>query len=50
MRPGIGEMRVFPSIWGHWAGGEFDFLLLFELCVLIADEWMYQVLVTAKKI
>lgn len=22
MGPGIGEMRVFPSIWGHWAGGE----------------------------
>jgi hypothetical protein len=22
MRPGIGEMRVFPSIWGHWAGGK----------------------------
>jgi hypothetical protein len=50
MRPGIGEMRVFPSIWGHWAGGKFDVLLLFESCVLIADEWMYQVLVTAKKI
>jgi len=23
MRPGIGELKVFPSIWGHWAGGEF---------------------------
>jgi hypothetical protein len=22
MRPGVGEMRVFPSIWGHWAGGK----------------------------
>lgn len=22
MRPGIGELKVFPSIWGHWAGGE----------------------------
>ncbi|KAF2726760.1 homoserine acetyltransferase family protein [Polyplosphaeria fusca] len=21
MRPGIGELKVFPSIWGHWAGG-----------------------------
>ncbi|RMY87277.1 hypothetical protein D0864_06891 [Hortaea werneckii] len=21
MRDGIGELRVFPSIWGHWAGG-----------------------------
>ncbi|KAH4612012.1 hypothetical protein HBH82_028370 [Parastagonospora nodorum] len=21
MRKGIGELRVFPSIWGHWAGG-----------------------------
>ena len=23
MRPGVGELKVFPSIWGHWAGGEF---------------------------
>ena len=23
MRPGIGELRVFPSIWGHWAGGTY---------------------------
>lgn len=22
MRPGIGELKVFPTIWGHWAGGE----------------------------
>lgn len=21
MRPGIGQLAVFPSIWGHWAGG-----------------------------
>ncbi|EAW07293.1 homoserine acetyltransferase family protein [Aspergillus clavatus NRRL 1] len=21
MKPGVGELRVFPSIWGHWAGG-----------------------------
>ncbi|KAI7203199.1 homoserine O-acetyltransferase [Hortaea werneckii] len=21
MRDGIGELKVFPSIWGHWAGG-----------------------------
>ncbi|KAM0713726.1 hypothetical protein Q7P37_010688 [Cladosporium fusiforme] len=24
MRPGIGELKVFPSIWGHWAGGPGD--------------------------
>ncbi|KAI9660456.1 MAG: hypothetical protein M1821_009806 [Bathelium mastoideum] len=24
MRPGIGEMAAFPSIWGHWAGGPGD--------------------------
>jgi homoserine acetyltransferase len=24
MRPGVGELRVFPSIWGHWAGGPGD--------------------------
>ena len=22
MKPGIGTLKVFPSIWGHWAGGE----------------------------
>lgn len=27
MRPGIGELRVFPSIWGHWAGGESLFFI-----------------------
>lgn len=21
MRPGVGECKAFPSIWGHWAGG-----------------------------
>lgn len=21
MRPGVGELKVFPTIWGHWAGG-----------------------------
>lgn len=24
MRPGIGKLNVFPSIWGHWAGGPGD--------------------------
>jgi hypothetical protein len=24
MKPGIGRMEVFPSIWGHWAGGPGD--------------------------
>ncbi|MCJ1410983.1 hypothetical protein MMC19_005071 [Ptychographa xylographoides] len=24
MKPGIGRMDVFPSIWGHWAGGPGD--------------------------
>ncbi|KAK6435400.1 hypothetical protein LTR95_008415 [Oleoguttula sp. CCFEE 5521] len=24
MRPGIGKLAVFPSIWGHWAGGPGD--------------------------
>lgn len=24
MKPGIGEMLTFPSIWGHWAGGPGD--------------------------
>ncbi|KAF2641919.1 homoserine acetyltransferase family protein [Massarina eburnea CBS 473.64] len=24
MRPGVGELRVIPSIWGHWAGGPGD--------------------------
>lgn len=24
MRPGIGKLDVFPSIWGHWAGGPGD--------------------------
>ena len=21
MKPGIGQLQIFPSIWGHWAGG-----------------------------
>ena len=21
MKPGVGKLDVFPSIWGHWAGG-----------------------------
>jgi len=21
MAPGVGTLEVFPSIWGHWAGG-----------------------------
>jgi hypothetical protein len=21
MSPGVGELDVYPSIWGHWAGG-----------------------------
>ena len=24
MTPGIGQLEVFPSIWGHWAGGPGD--------------------------
>ncbi|KAL3482012.1 Alpha/Beta hydrolase protein [Aspergillus californicus] len=24
MEPGVGTLRVFPSIWGHWAGGPGD--------------------------
>ena len=24
MKPGIGQMDTFPSIWGHWAGGPGD--------------------------
>lgn len=24
MKPGVGELEVFPSIWGHWAGGPGD--------------------------
>ena len=24
MKPGIGELEVFPTIWGHWAGGPGD--------------------------
>ncbi|KAF2466459.1 homoserine acetyltransferase family protein [Lindgomyces ingoldianus] len=24
MRPGVGTLKVFPSIWGHWAGGEWN--------------------------
>ncbi|CAL5866936.1 uncharacterized protein PFLUO_LOCUS1148 [Penicillium psychrofluorescens] len=24
MQPGIGKLEVFPSIWGHWAGGPGD--------------------------
>ncbi|KAE8148262.1 Alpha/Beta hydrolase protein [Aspergillus avenaceus] len=24
MRPGIGTLRIIPSIWGHWAGGPGD--------------------------
>jgi hypothetical protein len=23
MRKGVGELKVFPSIWGHWAGGTY---------------------------
>jgi len=21
MKDGVGELNVYPSIWGHWAGG-----------------------------
>ena len=21
MKPSVGRLEVFPSIWGHWAGG-----------------------------
>ena len=24
MKEGVGEMRVFESVWGHWAGGPGD--------------------------
>lgn len=24
MKPGVGQLEVFPSIWGHWAGGPGD--------------------------
>jgi hypothetical protein len=24
MKPGIGKMEAFPSIWGHWCGGPGD--------------------------
>ena len=24
MQPGIGQLEVLPSIWGHWAGGPGD--------------------------
>ena len=24
MRPGVGKLEVFPTIWGHWAGGPGD--------------------------
>jgi len=24
MKPGVGKMEAFPSIWGHWAGGPGD--------------------------
>jgi hypothetical protein len=24
MRAGVGELKVFPSIWGHWAGGTYS--------------------------
>ena len=24
MRPGVGQLEVFPTIWGHWAGGPGD--------------------------
>ncbi|KAL9117053.1 MAG: hypothetical protein Q9187_006413 [Circinaria calcarea] len=24
MTPGMGQLKVFPSIWGHWAGGPGD--------------------------
>lgn len=24
MKPGVGQLEVFPTIWGHWAGGPGD--------------------------
>ena len=24
MRPGVGQLEIFPTIWGHWAGGPGD--------------------------
>lgn len=29
MKPGIGKMEAFPSIWGHWAGGPGKFIQSF---------------------
>lgn len=26
MKPGVGTLAVFPSIWGHWAGKQLNFL------------------------
>lgn len=24
MKPGVGQLEIFPTIWGHWAGGPGD--------------------------
>ena len=24
MKPGVGQLEVFPTVWGHWAGGPGD--------------------------
>lgn len=24
MKPGVGQVEIFPTIWGHWAGGPGD--------------------------
>lgn len=32
MRPGIATMEAFPSIWGHWAGGESQAHDTTEIC------------------
>jgi hypothetical protein len=32
MRPGVGTCIPFPSIWGHWAGGEIKTCCNVYLC------------------
>ena len=24
MKPGVGQLEIFPTVWGHWAGGPGD--------------------------
>jgi hypothetical protein len=37
MREGVGRLDVFPSIWGHWAGGEFSDKGKRHACANICD-------------